>query len=91
MGLAQTNKKIREELEQLNKEAMALSAIWQILINHLSVDQRNQIKSEVKALIRTQFSQETMSDYYQRHAGLVGRMALEHEALEVSKPQEKKL
>lgn len=88
MSLAQVNKKMRKELELLTRETRALSAIYGVLLQFMSENQRGQIKSEVRKTLSKQFTKEELDSYYRRNSGLLGRTALEFEALEIIKPKE---
>lgn len=87
-SLAQVNKGIRKELERLTKEAQVLSAIHGVLLQFMSDDQRDQIKSEVRKIICAQFTQEELNSYYKRNSGRLRCTVLESYVLEIVKPKE---
>ncbi len=89
-SLAQVNKGIRKELERLTKEARVLSAIYGVLLQFMSDDQRDQIKSEVRKIVSIQFIQEEIDSYYKRNSDRSFRTILESDALEIIKPKETK-
>lgn len=90
MTLAQTNKEMRKELESLTKEARVLSAIHGTLLRFMSENQRDQIKSEVRKSLSTQFTEEELSSYRKRNSGRLGCNTLEYEALKIIQPEEVK-
>lgn len=87
---ARTNKEQRKELEQLRKEAGALSAIYWGLSQYLSESQKDQIKSEIREFINTNFAHEEVNSYYKRNSDRVVRTTLEYDICEIIKPGEAK-
>jgi len=88
-SLAQTNKEMRKELELLSKEARALSAIYWGLLQFMSEDQRDQIKSEVRKIVSSNFTQEEVNSYYKRNSDRAFRTTLEFDICEIIKPMKK--
>lgn len=89
MSLVQANKGIRKELELLTREVRVISAIYWVLLQFVSEDQKHQIKSEVSKIISAQFSQEEIISYHRRNSDRINRTTLEFEVLEIIKPLRK--
>jgi hypothetical protein len=87
MSSAQVNKKMREELKLLTRETRALSAIYGVLLQFMSEDQRGQIKSEVRKTISEQFTKEELDSYYGRNSDRSNQTALEFDVLEILNPR----
>jgi len=90
LNLAQTNKEIRKELELLTTEARALSAIYWRLQQLISEDQKDEVKSEARKFVSSNFTKEEIDAFYKRNSDRASHTALERDVLEIIKPQETK-
>jgi uncharacterized membrane protein len=88
MQLAETNKKMRKELELLTKDMFALSAIYRVLLNFISEEKIKQIKSEVRMTVSRKFTKEEVDSHCKRSSDHLGRTTLEFEVEEIFKPLE---
>jgi len=78
---------MREELELLTRETRALSAIYGVLLQFMSENQRGQIKSEVRKTLSEQFTKEELDSYYRRNSDRSSQTALKFDVLEILNPQ----
>ncbi len=89
VSLAETNKKMRKEIELLRKEVRALSAIYWGLLQFTSEDQRSQVKSEMRNILSLNFSEEELNSYYKRSSDRAFLTTLESDIREIIKSMRK--
>lgn len=85
MQLAETNKKMRKELELLTRDTFVLSAICRELQDFVSEDSIKQAKSQVKEAVRSRFSEEEVNSYSKRSSDRLVRTTLEFEITDMFK------
>jgi len=89
MDLAQQNKFIRKELEQLAKESRVLSSIYVTLQSHLSEEKTKQVQSEVEAFVKSNFTEKEIEEHYRRNESRLRSSALESEILDITRSKRK--
>jgi len=90
MQLAETNKKMRKELELLTNDTLVLSAIYRVLLQFVSEDEINRIKLEVRKTVNQKFTKEEVDSYSKRSSDHIGRTTLEFQVGEILKSLEAK-